>query len=51
MTISFDKEDAKSLKIAVFRGTARLTHVGQNGLMKPKQGFSEEVPGVLTSQE
>ena len=51
MAISFDKDDAKPLKIAVFRGTARWTHVGQNGLIRPKQGPSEKAAGVLMSQE
>ena len=51
MAISFDKDDAKSLKIDVFRGTARWTHVGQNGLMRPKQGPSEKAVGVLMQQK
>ena len=51
MAISFDKDDAKSLKIAVFRGTARLTHVGQNGLIRLEPGPLEEAAGVLTPRE
>ena len=51
MTISFDKDDAKSLKIADLRATARWTHVGQNGLMRPNQGSSEEAVGVIMQQE
>ena len=48
MAISFYSHVAKSLKIAVLRATAHWASVGENGLIRPKQGLFEEAAGVLT---